>query len=191
MAAPNWQEAVARQAEEVSARLRDVLSAGVGLLRTELGLQLPPGLEPQRFPSWLVLLLASFLALLPFLGLLWARRKRPGRAPEVGEEDEEEDAASVGLTAGGGPSKEAPAGLLKGEEQKKRNKKKPPEKTGRVSITGGSVQAAGTGSKHWAGRSRSVLDPALQPIIVHVYSEVRLIIVSGAYSCVSVNRTAC
>ncbi|XP_066481783.1 protein LYRIC isoform X2 [Tiliqua scincoides] len=134
MAAPSWREAVAQQAEEVSARLRDVLSAGVGLLRTELGLELPPGLEPQRLPTWLVLLLASLLALLPFLGLLWARRRRPGRAPEAGEEDEEEEAAASLDQAGGSvPGKAAPAVLLlKGEDQKRRSKKKPPEKAGRL-----------------------------------------------------------
>ncbi|XP_015265354.1 PREDICTED: protein LYRIC isoform X5 [Gekko japonicus] len=155
MAAPSWQEAVAQQAEEVSSRLRDVLSAGVGLLRTELGLQLPSGLEPQRLPTWLVLLSTSLLALLVLLGLLWAatcaragdaRKKRPGRAAEVEEEedeeeddDEEEETAVVGLTGGGGsggPNKAAPGAatmlLLKGEEQKKRNKKKPPEKMGRL-----------------------------------------------------------
>lgn len=148
MAAPSWQEAVAQQAEEVSSRLRNVLSAGVGLLRTELGLELPPGLEPQRLPTWLVLLLAFLSALLLFLGLLWARRKRPGKTPEAGEDDEEEEevAASLGLTGGRGggvPNKAAPGTaamlLLKGEEQKKRNKKKPPEKTGRVSegVNGG------------------------------------------------------
>ncbi|KAL8181875.1 UNVERIFIED_CONTAM: hypothetical protein K2H54_033246 [Gekko kuhli] len=151
MAAPSWQEAVAQQAEEVSSRLRDVLSAGVGLLRTELGLQLPSGLEPQRLPTWLVLLSTSLLALLVLLGLLWAatcaragdaRKKRPGRAAEVEEDeeedDEEEETAAAGLTGGGGsggPNKAAPGAttmlLLKGEEQKKRNKKKPPEKMGR------------------------------------------------------------
>ncbi|XP_054840503.1 protein LYRIC isoform X2 [Eublepharis macularius] len=152
MAAPSWQDAVAQQAEEVSSRLRDVLSAGVGLLRTELGLELPPGLEPQRLPTWLVLLSTSVLALMLLLGLLWAatcaragdaRRKRPGRAATTGEEEEEddeeeEDATDVGLTEAGGsgsPNKAAPGAatmlLLKGEEQKKRNKKKPPEKMGR------------------------------------------------------------
>ncbi|XP_060099448.1 LOW QUALITY PROTEIN: protein LYRIC [Heteronotia binoei] len=153
MAAPSWQEAVAQQAEEVSSRLRDVLSAGVGLLRTELGLQLPPGLEPQRLPTWLVLLSTALLGLLVLLGLLWAatcaragdaRKKRPGRAAEVGEEEEEDDeeeeeTAAVGLTGGGGsggPNKASSGAdtmlLLKGEEQKKRNKKKPPEKMGRL-----------------------------------------------------------
>lgn len=149
MAAPSWQEAVAQQAEEVSSRLRDALSAGVGLLRTEFGLQLPPGLEPQRLPTWLVLLSTSLLALLVLLGFLWAatcaragdaRKKRPGRAAEVEEEeedDEEEETAAVGLAGGGGsggPNKAASgAATMKGDEQKKRNKKKPPEKMGRVS----------------------------------------------------------
>ncbi|XP_048364563.1 protein LYRIC [Sphaerodactylus townsendi] len=153
MAAPSWQEIVAQQAEEMSSRLRDVLSAGVGLLRTELGLQLPPNLEPQRLPTWLVVLSTSVLALLVLLGLLWAatcarggdaRKKRLGRAAQTGEEEEEDDeeedeTAGVGLTGGrgsGGPNKAAPGAatmlLLKGEEQKKRNKKKPPEKTSRL-----------------------------------------------------------
>nr|XP_056710395.1 protein LYRIC isoform X3 [Euleptes europaea] len=154
MAAPSWQQAVAQQAEEVSSRLRDALSAGVGLLRTEFGLQLPPGLEPQRLPTWLVLLSTSVLALLVLLGLLWAagcaragdaRKKRLGRAAETGEEEEEDDeeeeeeTAAAGLAGGGGsggPNKAAPGAatmlLLKGEEQKKRNKKKPPEKMSKL-----------------------------------------------------------
>ncbi|KAM6457630.1 protein LYRIC [Liasis olivaceus] len=156
MAVPNWLEAVALQAEEVSARLRDVLSAGVGLLRTELGLPLPASLEPQHLPTWLVLLSMSLLALLLLLGLLWAaacarggdaRRKPSRRATEAGDEDDDDDeeeeeeeaaAATPGLTGGGGggPNKGAPGTatmlLLKGEEQKKRNKKKAAEKTGRL-----------------------------------------------------------
>uniref|UniRef100_A0A8C6XD26 Metadherin n=1 Tax=Naja naja TaxID=35670 RepID=A0A8C6XD26_NAJNA len=158
MAAPNWLEAVAQQAEEVSARLRDVLSSGVGLLRSELGLPLPAGLEPQHLPTWLILLSTSVLALLLLLGLLRAaacarggdaRRKPSRRAAEVGEEDDEEEeeeeeeedetAATPGLTGGrgGGVSNKGAPGtatmlLLKGEEQKKRNKKKAAEKTGRL-----------------------------------------------------------
>ncbi|XP_061459566.1 protein LYRIC [Rhineura floridana] len=152
MAAPTWQEAVAQQAEMVSARLRDVLSAGVGLLRTELGLELPPGLEPQRLPTWLLLLCTSVLALVLLLALLWAaayaragdaRRKRLRRTTEMGEEeddeeDEEELAMTQGLTGGGGggPNKgvsgTATMLLLKGDEQKKRNKKKQLDKTGRL-----------------------------------------------------------
>ncbi|TFK05366.1 aryl-hydrocarbon-interacting protein-like 1 [Platysternon megacephalum] len=133
MAARSWQEALAQQAEEVSARVRDALSVGLGLLRTELGLEL--GLEPQGLPSWLVLLATAALGLLLLLGLLWAvacatgsRRKQPRSLP--GREDEDE-AVALGLTGGGGvPNKAAPAALLllKAEEQKKRNKKRLAEK---------------------------------------------------------------
>ncbi|CAM2106875.1 protein LYRIC isoform X1 [Lepidochelys kempii] len=131
MAARSWQEALAQQAEEVSARVRDALSVGLGLLRTELGLEL--GLEPQGLPSWLVLLATAALGLLLLLGLLWAvvcatgsRRKQP-RSLAGREEDDE--AAALGLTGGGVPNKAAPAALLlKAEEQKKRNKKRLVEK---------------------------------------------------------------
>nr|XP_042701023.1 protein LYRIC isoform X3 [Chrysemys picta bellii] len=132
MAARSWQEALAQQAEEVSARVRDALSVGLGLLRTELGLEL--GLEPQGLPSWLVLLATAALGLLLLLGLLWAvacatgsRRKQPRSLPGR----EEDEAVALGLTGGGGvPNKEAPAALLllKAEEQKKRTKKRLAEK---------------------------------------------------------------
>ncbi|XP_008166570.2 protein LYRIC isoform X1 [Chrysemys picta bellii] len=132
MAARSWQEALAQQAEEVSARVRDALSVGLGLLRTELGLEL--GLEPQGLPSWLVLLATGALGLLLLLGLLWAvacatgsRRKQPRSLPGR----EEDEAVALGLTGGGGvPNKEAPAALLllKAEEQKKRTKKRLAEK---------------------------------------------------------------
>ncbi|XP_074843002.1 protein LYRIC isoform X2 [Carettochelys insculpta] len=134
MAARSWPEALAQQAEAVSARVRDALSAGLGLLRAELGLEL--GLEPQGLPTWLVLLATAALALLLLLGLLWAagraagaRRKLP-RSPAVREEEDE--GAALGLTGGGGPNKSGPgpaaALLLKGEELKKRNKKRVAEK---------------------------------------------------------------
>uniref|UniRef100_A0A8C8RWA2 Metadherin n=1 Tax=Pelusios castaneus TaxID=367368 RepID=A0A8C8RWA2_9SAUR len=136
MAARSWQEVLAQQAEEVSDRLRGALAAGLGLLHTELGLEL--GLEPQGLPSWLVLLAPAALGLL-LLGLLWAavcraggRGKQPRRLPA--REEDEDEAAALGLTGGGGPSKTAPGAaagllLLKGEEQKKRSKKRLAEKT--------------------------------------------------------------
>ncbi|XP_072855262.2 protein LYRIC isoform X4 [Pogona vitticeps] len=155
MAATSWQEAVAQQAEEVSARLREVLSAGVNLLRTELGLELPAGLEPQRLPTWLLLASTSVLALLVLLGLLWAvafarggggdaGRTRSRRTSKVGDEDEEEEddeeeeetAAATTTTLGltrctGGPNKGVPGApsILKGQEQKRASKKKLLEKT--------------------------------------------------------------
>ncbi|NXT19435.1 LYRIC protein, partial [Syrrhaptes paradoxus] len=135
MAAGSWQEAAAQQAEEAAARVRDVLSGGLGLLRAELGLEL--GLDPQGLPTWLALVVPAALGL-GLLGLLLAvacgggLRKKPARSAAERKSDE---AAGVGLTAGGGQGKAAGAGPgqlhLKGDEQKKRNKKKLPEKTAR------------------------------------------------------------
>uniref|UniRef100_A0A8D0H294 Metadherin n=1 Tax=Sphenodon punctatus TaxID=8508 RepID=A0A8D0H294_SPHPU len=149
MAARSWQETLTQQAEEVSARLRDVLSTGVGLLRTELGLELA-GLDPQSLPTWLVLLSTATLGLL-LAGLLWAaacggsaRRKRPRSFAE-----REEAESGLGLTVGGGagPNTAAPGAaallLLKSEDQKKRNKKRLVEKAGRVSDAAGGEHGEG------------------------------------------------
>ncbi|XP_076185477.1 protein LYRIC isoform X1 [Aptenodytes patagonicus] len=135
MTAGSWQETAAQQAEEAAARVRDVLSGGLGLLRAELGLEL--GLDPQGLPTWLALVVPAALGL-GLLGLLLAvacgggLRKKPARSATERKGDE---AAGAGLTAGGGQGKAAGPGPgqlhLKGEEQKKRNKKKLPEKTAR------------------------------------------------------------
>ncbi|XP_059692098.1 protein LYRIC isoform X3 [Gavia stellata] len=135
MAAASWQETAAQQAEEAAARVRDVLSGGLGLLRAELGLEL--GLDPQRLPTWLALVVPAALGL-GLLGLLLAvacgggRRKKPARSAAERKGDE---AAVAGPAAGGGQGKAAGPGPgqlhLKGDEQKKRNKKKLPEKTAR------------------------------------------------------------
>ncbi|XP_065609027.1 protein LYRIC isoform X2 [Cyrtonyx montezumae] len=131
MAAGGWQEAAAQQAEETAARVRDVLSGGLGLLRAELGLEL--GLDPQGLPTWLALALPAALGL-TLLGLLLAAacggglRKKAARRAAERKGDE-----AAALAAGGGPGKAAGhgPGLLKGDEQKKRNKKKLPEKAAR------------------------------------------------------------
>ncbi|XP_074997507.1 protein LYRIC isoform X2 [Calonectris borealis] len=135
MAAGSWQEAAAQQAEEAAARVRDVLSGGLGLLRAELGLEL--GLDPQGLPTWLALVVPAALGL-GLLGLLLAvacgggLRKKPARSAGERKGDE---AAGAGLAAGGGQGKAAGPGPgqlhLKGDEQKKRNKKKLPEKAAR------------------------------------------------------------
>ncbi|XP_065485351.1 protein LYRIC [Caloenas nicobarica] len=135
MAAGSWQETAAQQAEEAAARVRDVLSGGLGLLRAELGLEL--GLDPQGLPTWLALVVPAALGL-ALLGLLLAvacgggLRKKPARGAAERKGDE---AVGAGLTAGGGQGKAAGPGPgqlhLKGDEQKKRNKKKLPEKTAR------------------------------------------------------------
>ncbi|XP_061304033.1 protein LYRIC isoform X1 [Pezoporus flaviventris] len=135
MAAGSWQEAVAQQAEEAAARVRDVLSGGLGLLRAELGLEL--GLDPQSLPTWLALVVPAALGL-GLLGLLLAvacgggLRRKPARSAA---ERKSNEAAGAGLTAGGGQGKAvgpSPGQLhLKGDEQRKRNRKKLSEKTAR------------------------------------------------------------
>ncbi|EDM16429.1 metadherin, isoform CRA_b [Rattus norvegicus] len=124
MAARSWQDELAQQAEEGSARLRELLSVGLGFLRTELGLDL--GLEPKRYPSWVILVGTGALGLLLLflLGYGWAaacagaRKKR--RSPPRKREEVTPPT----------PAPEDPAQLknLRSEEQKKKNRKKLPEK---------------------------------------------------------------
>lgn len=136
MAAGSWQEAAARWAEEAAAPVRDALTGGLGLMRSEVGLDL--GLDPQALPTWLVLAVPAALGFM-LLGLLLAAacggglRKKPARSASVRKGDE---AVGAGLSAGGGQSKAAGQGPgqlnLKSDEQKKRNRKKLPEKAARV-----------------------------------------------------------
>lgn len=115
-----WQEAAAQHAEEVSAKLRQLLTSGLGLLRTELGVEL--GLQPQLYPSWVFLAVPAFLALLLLLLLLHCASARGSPARKAGTHEESEPA--VHLT-------KAPAVSTKNvraEEPKKKNKKKPAEK---------------------------------------------------------------
>ncbi|XP_040828558.1 protein LYRIC isoform X4 [Ochotona curzoniae] len=125
MAARSWQDELAQQAEEGSARLREMLSAAVGFLRTELGLDL--GLEPKRYPGWVILVGTGALGLLLLLllGYGWAAacagaRKKRRNPPRKREE----------ATATPASTPDDPASLknLKGEEPKKKNRKKLPEK---------------------------------------------------------------
>ncbi|KAM4705775.1 protein LYRIC [Rhinophrynus dorsalis] len=83
--ASSWQEAAVQQAEEVSARLRQLLTTGLGLLRTEYGLDL--GLQPQHYPSWVFLAVPIALGLVLLLlicaaGRGSASKKRPKEEPE-------------------------------------------------------------------------------------------------------------
>lgn len=163
MAAESWQEAVAQQAEEAAARVRDVLSGGLGLLRAELGLEL--GLHPQSLPTWLALVVPAALGL-GLLGLLLAvacgggLRRKPARSAA---ERKSNEAAGAGLTAGGGQGKAVGPGPgqlhLKGDEQRKRNKKKLSEKTARVSGAAGAARAAPLRRKDAVGCGRR-LGPA-------------------------------
>ncbi|KAM9307509.1 protein LYRIC isoform 2-T2 [Gastrophryne carolinensis] len=111
--ASGWQEVAAQQAEEVSARLRELLTTGLGLLRSELGLEL--GLQPQLYPSWVFLAVPAFLGILLLLLLLHcasSSRGKPSARPET--------TAATPL-----PAKTPAAKPAKPEEAKKKSKKKP------------------------------------------------------------------
>ncbi|XP_021072028.1 protein LYRIC isoform X2 [Mus pahari] len=124
MAARSWQDELAQQAEEGSARLRELLSVGLGFLRTELGLDL--GLEPKRYPGWVILVGTGALGLLLLflLGYGWAAACAGARKKRRSPPRKREEAAPPT------PAPEDVAQLknLRSEEQKKKNRKKLPEK---------------------------------------------------------------
>uniref|UniRef100_A0A8C2VCL4 Metadherin n=1 Tax=Chinchilla lanigera TaxID=34839 RepID=A0A8C2VCL4_CHILA len=114
MAARSWQEELAQQAEEGSARLREMLSVALGFLRTELGLDL--GLEPRRYPGWVILVGAGALGLLllALLGYGWAAPN--GRTVEAAEDEVVRTPRSV-------TAKQPPEADKKNEKSKKNKKK--------------------------------------------------------------------
>ncbi|XP_072266964.1 protein LYRIC [Pyxicephalus adspersus] len=116
----SWQEAAAQQAEEVSARLRQLLTTGLGLLRTELGVEL--GLQPQLYPSWVFLAVPAFLGLLLLLLLLHCASARGSQPRKAGTQEEKEPAVHLTKAAA------VPSKTGKAEEPKKRSKKKQAEK---------------------------------------------------------------
>nr|XP_046256020.1 protein LYRIC-like isoform X2 [Scatophagus argus] len=63
-----WQEAASEQFKLVTNRLNELLSKGLGLLRSEFGLDL--GLKPELIPPWVILLAACTGLVLMFA--LWA-----------------------------------------------------------------------------------------------------------------------
>ncbi|XP_032714535.1 protein LYRIC isoform X7 [Lontra canadensis] len=125
MAAQSWQDELARQAEEGSARLREMLSVGLGFLRTELGLDL--GLEPKRYPGWVILVGTGALGLLLLVLLCygWAAACAGARKKRRSPPRRREEAAAVPASA---PDDLALLKNLRSEEQKKKNRKKLPEK---------------------------------------------------------------
>ncbi|XP_034822287.1 protein LYRIC isoform X8 [Pan paniscus] len=125
MAARSWQDELAQQAEEGSARLREMLSVGLGFLRTELGLDL--GLEPKRYPGWVILVGTGALGLLLLflLGYGWAAACAGARKKRRNPPRKREEAAAVPAAA---PDDLALLKNLRSEEQKKKNRKKLSEK---------------------------------------------------------------
>ncbi|KAM5136915.1 protein LYRIC isoform 4-T4 [Callospermophilus lateralis] len=125
MAARSWQDELAQQAEEGSARLREMLSVGLGFLRTELGLDL--GLEPKRYPGWVILVGTGALGLLLLflLGYGWAAACAGARKKRRSPPRKREEAAAAPASA---PDDLTLLKNLRSEEQKKKNRKKLPEK---------------------------------------------------------------
>ncbi|XP_031295230.1 protein LYRIC isoform X4 [Camelus dromedarius] len=125
MAAPSWLDKLAQQAEEGSARLQEMLSVGLGFLRTELGLDL--GLEPKRYPGWVILVGTGALGLLLIflLGYSWAAACAGARKKRRNPPRKREEAAAASA-----PAADDLALLknLRSEEQKKKSRKKLPEK---------------------------------------------------------------
>ncbi|RXM31642.1 Protein LYRIC [Acipenser ruthenus] len=114
--AARWQDIAAQHADVISSHLRELLSTGLDLLHSKLGVEL--GLKPEQYPSW-VLLLTAFIGLLVIV-VVWAAacvglcagRKRGARASDTGSH----------------ATKTSTSKSVKGEEQKKKNKKKTIEK---------------------------------------------------------------
>ena len=126
MATRSWLDELAQEAEDGSARLQEMLSVGLGFLRTELGLDL--GLEPKRYPGWVILVGTGALGLLLLflLGYGWAAACAGARKKRRNPPRKREEAAA----AAPAPATDDQGVLknLRSEEQKKKNRKKLPEK---------------------------------------------------------------
>ncbi|KAJ8288390.1 hypothetical protein COCON_G00010490 [Conger conger] len=114
--AADWQDVATQQAELLSGRLRELLSTGLGLLRSELGVDI--GLKPELYPTW-VILSTAFLGLLVIVVFsaavcagIFGGKKQAVRTTEESN----------------GSTKASTTKAVKTEEQKKKNKKKPAEK---------------------------------------------------------------
>uniref|UniRef100_A0A8D2ANM9 Metadherin n=1 Tax=Sciurus vulgaris TaxID=55149 RepID=A0A8D2ANM9_SCIVU len=102
-----------------------MLSVGLGFLRTELGLDL--GLEPKRYPGWVILVGTGALGLLLLflLGYGWAAACAGARKKRRSSPRKREEAAAAPTQA---PDDLTLLKNLRSEEQKKKNRKKLPEK---------------------------------------------------------------
>ncbi|KAM6936207.1 protein LYRIC-like isoform 2-T2 [Lycodopsis pacificus] len=116
-----WQDAASQQFQLLTTRLNELLSKGLGLLRSELGVDL--GLKPELIPPWVILLAACTGLVL--MVALWAStcralfKKRPA-----------ESVVDDGIEVKRGVGKP-----VKSEEPKKKKKKtteKAPQSNGRA-----------------------------------------------------------
>lgn len=109
------------KAEQLSGRLREVLSSGQAYILTRFGVDL--GLDPDLYPTWIVLSATAVVLLLLF-ALSWAAvRGAPllGKTPTTRADLRSCEPDKTGL-----------AKPVRAEEPRKRNKKKPPEKVRRA-----------------------------------------------------------
>lgn len=115
-----WQEAASEQFNLLTKRLNELLSKGLGLLRSELGVDL--GLKPELIPPWVILLAACTGLVL--MVALWAStcrslfKKRPA-----------ENAADDGI------AEKRDSGKPVRSEEPKKKKKKSTEKARSVNET--------------------------------------------------------
>uniref|UniRef100_A0A5F9DGM3 Uncharacterized protein n=1 Tax=Oryctolagus cuniculus TaxID=9986 RepID=A0A5F9DGM3_RABIT len=124
MVAGSWQDELAQQSKEGSARMQEMLPALLGFLRTKLGLDL--GLELKRYLGWVILVVhgsARAAAALPAMlrlgrGLCWRPQEMEEPATQKG----------VGGLASLSPDDLALLKNLKNKGRKKKNRKKLPEK---------------------------------------------------------------
>ncbi|XP_048881869.1 protein LYRIC-like [Brienomyrus brachyistius] len=116
--AASWQDVAIEWGEVVSDHVRELLSSGLGLLRSRLGVDL--GLKPELYPTWAILI-AALAGPLAF-ALLWAAacgvvlgaKRRSG---------------GTGVEASPDSTKALAAKAVKADEQqKKRSRKKPADK---------------------------------------------------------------
>lgn len=144
--AGDFQGFTLEKAEQLSGRLREVLSSGQAYILTRFGVDL--GVDPELYPTWIVLSAAAVVLL-----LLLAVSRAAVRAPLPGKTP-----TSRADLRSCEPDKAGLAKPVRAEEQRKRNKKKPPEKVRRCFWGGDDVRVAQpkqTRLLFVTGRSRS------------------------------------
>lgn len=119
--AASWQDAATQQAELLAARLKELLSSGLGYLNSEFGVDL--GLKPDLYPPWVILSTACMGLLV--IVVVWAFVCRGLFRGKVKSKTTVETIAETVK-----PTVKS----TKPEDQKKKNKKKPSEKVVNVSL---------------------------------------------------------
>lgn len=134
--AGDFQGFTLEKAEQLSGRLREVLSGGQAYILARFGVDM--GLEPDLYSTWIVLS-ATAAVLLLLLAVSWAAvRGGPllGKTPTT-----RDDPRSCG------PDKAGLAKPVRAEEPKKRNKKKTTEKV-RIALADDDVTVAQSKQTH-------------------------------------------